>query len=65
MNSYFGMTIALKSDFNKVIIEFPLESEKNFLILNFMLLNEHGKCFYSRKVYEIVREKKLKLLLSQ
>ena len=60
------MTIAFKSESQKVMIEFPLCKERNFLILNFMLLSEEGNWLYIRKYFEILNHgKKLKILMNQ
>ena len=53
-----------RSENPKVFIEMPLDQEKKFIILSFLLLNEQGKSVYVRKVFEVVREKKLKTLLN-
>jgi hypothetical protein len=58
------MTVGFKSEQYKTIIEFPIDAEKNFLILNFALLDEDGKRYYVRKIFEIYRNKKLKILMN-
>lgn len=59
------MTLCYRGENPKVFIEVPLDQEKKFIILSFLLLNEQGKSVYVRKVFEVVREKKLKTLLNQ
>jgi len=59
------MTIALRSDTNKVIIEFPIDSERNWVTLNFSLINGQGKIFFLRKTYEIFKEKKVRLMRTE
>mmetsp|Transcript_19981 Transcript_19981/g.18971 ORF Transcript_19981/g.18971 Transcript_19981/m.18971 type:complete len:80 (-) Transcript_19981:247-486(-) len=59
------MTMAIKFEQQKVVVEFPIDQEKQFMILNFFLLNENGQRFFIRKVFEIYKDKKLKVLFSQ
>jgi hypothetical protein len=58
------MTLAFRMDDPyKCIIEFPLEADRLFLVLNFMLLGGDGRKFYVRKMFEVVKDKKLKCIL--
>lgn len=64
-NRFKGITIGLKSEIKDVIIEVPLYKEKNFIILNTNLIQEDGHVHFVRKVFEIVSNKKLKLIFGQ
>ena len=66
-NSYSrpGITVGYKCDKYKTIIEFPLEGDKLFTVLNYLMLDPNGSRMYSRKVFEIYRSKKLKPLITE
>ena len=59
------MTIGFKVDTKEVIIEVPLDKEKNFIVLNNLMLLENGDLTYARKMFETINRKKLRQLLFQ
>ena len=55
-----GMTIGFKCDDKEVMIECPLQREKNFIVVSTNILVEDGTLTHIRKVLEIEGGKKLK-----
>lgn len=59
------MTIGYKSDKHNVLIELPIENERNFLILNYFVINEKGQRFFIRKLFDVYKYKKLRIIFTQ
>ena len=60
-----AMTLAFKVDLKEILIEVPLDRERNFMILNNPMLLQNGKQTLTRKLFEVINGKKLKPVLTQ
>jgi len=59
-----GITLGYKIEGKEVLIEVPIDKDKDFLVVNALLLTEDGKMNYHRKFFETVGGKKLRNILS-
>ena len=59
-----GITLGFLVEKNNTIIEAPLSSEKNFAVVNNLMLLDDGKLTYIRKLFEVIGGKKLRNLVS-
>ena len=59
-----GITIGYLVEKNNTIIEAPISLEKNFCVVNNLMLMDDGKLTYIRKLFEVIGGKKLRNLLS-
>lgn len=60
-----GITIGYLVEKNNTIIEAPLCPEKNFAVVNNLMLMDDGRLTYIRKLFEVIGGKKLRSLVSQ
>ena len=59
-----GITIGFLVEKCNTIIEAPLNVDKNFMVINNLMLQDDGTQIFVRKLFEVINGKKLKQLLS-
>jgi hypothetical protein len=60
-----GITLGFLVEKNNTIIEAPISLEKNFCVVNNLMLLDDGRLTYIRKLFEVIGGKKLRNLVSQ
>mmetsp|Transcript_37324 Transcript_37324/g.57221 ORF Transcript_37324/g.57221 Transcript_37324/m.57221 type:complete len:148 (-) Transcript_37324:491-934(-) len=60
-----GITFGFKLEVKEILLEVPLDKDKDFVVINGLLLNDEGNLHFIRKFFETVGGKKLRNIMSQ